>query len=289
MGDREDRNSRPQPAPTLTYPDITLAQMLDDTAREHPDYIATTLYDSDLTYGEIAKKVNETAHALAGLGVGKGDRVALILPNSPTYMIAFFGIIRLGAVAVNVNVMTRGAELVRLLNDADAGIVVTLDLFVQNVIEIRGQTPVRTVILHSVFGLEKKLESGATGGILIFNDLISSQPSTPYAPQASPDDTAVLQYTSGSSGAPKTTVLTHRNFVSNIIQLDAVMPKDTPVNAGVICIVPFFHIFGLTIGLLISVFKAYRMILLPQFDWSSILSLFELIQKYRPFSFPAVS
>lgn len=273
----------------LEYPDISLAEFLIRTAVDHPGCVATTLYGNDISYGEINRKVNAMAHAFLEMGVRKGDRVALVLPNSPTYVIAFFALMKIGAVAVNINVMTQADELVGALVHAGAAMAVTLDLFVHNLVQVLPRTPVRRIILHSVFGLEKKIKTeNEVPEPLIFNELVSTHPDSEPSPDAFPGDLAVLQYTSGSTGAPKAAALSHRNMVSNILQVNAAMATESPYNASVICIIPFFHVFGLSICMLLSVYKAYRMVLLPQFDWSSMLSLLEMIDTYRPFSFPAV-
>jgi long-chain acyl-CoA synthetase len=164
-----------------------------------------------------------------------------------------------------------------------------LDIFVQSALKVFKETPLEQIIIHSVFGMEAKLdlETGIPKP-LIFNDLVSSHPWEEPPMAATVDDIAVLQYTSGATGTPKAAVLTHRNIVSNMFQINASMPQHAPENGAVICIIPFFHVFGMTVCMNISVFKGYRMVLLPRFDWSSVLSLMELIEKYRPYSFPAV-
>ena len=103
---------------SLTYPNVTLQKFLIKTADAHPDYIATTLNDANITFRELNEKVNKFAHALEKIGVKKGDRIALLLVNSPTYVIAFFAILKLGAVVVNLNVGTQGEELISCLQDS---------------------------------------------------------------------------------------------------------------------------------------------------------------------------
>jgi long-chain acyl-CoA synthetase len=273
----------------LEYPDISLAEFFLRTSADHPGYTATTLYGNDLSYAEIGRKAIAMAHAFREMGVRKGDRVALILPNSPTYVIAFFALMNIGAVAVNINVMAQADELARALVHAGAATAVTLDLFVHNLVQVLPRTPVRHIVLHSVFGLEKNLKKeGAFPPPMIFNELVASHPDSDVSLDASPDDVAVLQFTSGSTGAAKAVALSHRNIVSNIMQISAAMSTKAPDNAAVICIIPFFHVFGLSVCMLLSVYKGYRMVLVPQFDWSSMLTLLEMIDVYRPFSFPAV-
>jgi long-chain acyl-CoA synthetase len=273
----------------LEYPDVSLPYFLIHGAEKHPGYIASTFNDTDITYKEMNEKVNRFAHALRALGIEKGDRVALLLPNTPTSIIACYGILKMGAIVVNINVMTAGEELEGLLNDSGSRMVVTLDLFLQNALRVVGKTRVERIAIHSVFGLEKKItpERGLPD-ILIFNDLVSSHPTEEPELRCAPENIAVLQYTSGATGTPKAAVLTHKNIVCNVIQVNSAMALEGLENGAVICIIPFFHVFGMTICLHLSIYKGYRMILVPQFDWSAALSLLELIEKYRPVSFPAV-
>lgn len=141
---------------TLEYPDIPVYSFLTKTTAAHPEHIAMTFNDQDTTYAELAEKVSRFAFILREQGVKKGDRVALILVNSPTYVIAFFALMKLGAVAANLSVGVSGDELASCLNNAGAKMVITLDLFSRNLYNIIQRTPVRTVILHSVFGMEKR-------------------------------------------------------------------------------------------------------------------------------------
>jgi long-chain acyl-CoA synthetase len=274
----------------LTYPEIPIQRFLSDTVDRHPDHVAVTFNDLHFTYRDVNERVNRFAQALLKLGVEKGDRVALLLVNSPTYVFAFFAVMKLGAVVVNLNVGIQGEELARCLNDSGAKAVVTLDLFAHGLYAVIRNTGVKTVILHSVFGLEKSmaLEEGAPPP-LIFQELLASAGTVEEpAPRVFPGDVAVLQYTSGSTGAPKAATLTHNNIVSSVLQSDAWVGISDAGNAAVLCVIPFFHVFGMSACLLISVLKGYRMVLVPRIDLMDILSLMETLKTYKPIAFPAV-
>jgi long-chain acyl-CoA synthetase len=275
---------------SLTYPEVPIHRFLSDTVDRHPDYVAMSFNEIHFTYNELNERVNRFAHALLKLGVEKGDRVALLLVNSPTYVFAFFSVVKLGAVVVNLSVGIQGEELARCLNDSGAKAVVTLDLFAQGVYAVIRKTGVKAVILHSVFGLEKgmALEQGVPQPLL-FQDLVASAGTAEEpAVRVSPGDVAVLQYTSGSTGAPKAASLTHKNVVASVLQSDGWVGISDAGNAAVLCLIPFFHVFGMSACLLISVLKGYRMVLLPRIDLMDILSLMETLKTYRPISFPAV-
>jgi long-chain acyl-CoA synthetase len=274
----------------LSYPEVPIHRFLLDTVDRHPDYVAVTFNEIHLTYKDLNERVNRFAHALLTLGVEKGDRVAFLLVNSPTYVFAFFAVMKLGAIVVNLNLGIQGEELARCLNDSGAKAIVTLDLFAQGVYAVIKKTGVKTVILHSVFGLEKKmpLEQGVPHPRLFQELLASAESSEEPAFRVSPEDVAVLQYTSGSTGAPKAATLTHNNLVSSVLQSEIWIGISDAGNAAVLCVIPFFHVFGMSACLLISVLKGYRMVLVPRIDLMDILSLMETLKTYKPLSFPAV-
>lgn len=284
------RHYAPHVPRTLNYPATPLYRFLGDTAAQHPDDCAMTFNDQDTTYAQLNEKVVRLAAILSQQGVQKGDRVALILVNSPTYVISFFALMKLGAIAANLSVGISGEELANCLNNAGAKVAVTLDLFARNLYGVIQNTPVKSVILHSVFGLEKKIAAGAgLPAPQIFADLMAdTREIAKTDTEVFPGDVAVLQYTSGSTGTPKAATLTHANLVASVYQSDAWMGVTDEQNGAVLCVIPFFHVFGLTACLLIAVRKGYRMLLLPRMDAMDILSLTKMLETFRPISFPAV-
>ena len=214
----------------------------------------------------------------------------LLFINSPTYVIAFFAAIKLGAIVANISVGIQGEELARCLNDSGAGIVITLDLFARNIYQVIKKTGVRTVVLHSIFGLEKKipLEAGDPQPQIFQEETASASSAEEPPVQVSPEDVAVLKFKSGSTGIPKAAVLTHANLIASVLQSDAWMGEQNAGNAAALCVIPFFHVFGLSACLLVSVLKGYRMVLLPRIHPLDILSLMKINETYRPISFPVV-
>jgi long-chain acyl-CoA synthetase len=277
-------------SPSITYPEIPIPRFLTDTVGKHPDYIAVTFNEIHISYQELNERVNRFASALQKAGVGKGDRVAFLLVNSPTYVVAFFAVLKLGAVVVNLNVGIQGEELVRCLNHSGAKMAVTLDLFAPNIYRVVKRTGVKIIILHSVLGLEKKipLEEGAPRPRLYQEVLASVEGAEEPIIPISSKDLAILQYTSGSTGSPKAAMLTHANVVASVMQSASWVGIEGAGNAAVVCIIPFFHVFGMSACLLISVLRGYRMILLPRINLMDILSLMKILDTYKPISFPAV-
>ncbi|MBP1712847.1 MAG: lcfA [Deltaproteobacteria bacterium] len=276
--------------PSILYPNIPIPRFLMDTAAKHPDFIAISFNELEISYQELNERANRFAAALQKAGLEKGDRIAFLLVNSPTYVIGFFAVMKIGAIVVNLNVGIQGEELTRCLNDSGAKAVITLDLFALNLYRVIKKTKVEMVILHSVLGLEKKIlrEEGAPP-FRLYQEVLASIPSSSEpAVSVSSEDIAVLQYTSGSTGAPKAAILTHANVVASVMQSDTWVGIKGAGNAAVICIIPFFHVFGMSAGLLISVLHGYKMVLLPRIDTLDILPLMKLLEKHRPVSFPAV-
>ena len=275
---------------SLSYPEIPVHHFLLDTVEKHPEDTAITFNEMDYSYKVLNERVNRFAHALLALGVEKGDRIAFLLVNSPIYVFAFFAAMKIGAVGVNLSVGIQGEELARCLKASGAKVVVTLDLFAQNVYQVIRATEVKSVILHSVFGIEKRMS--VQEGLpqpLIFQDLVASADSAGEPKvHVSARDTAMLQYTSGSTGTPKAATLTHSNLVSSVLQSDSWLGVRGEGNAAILCIIPFFHVFGMTACLLAPVLKGYRMVLLPRMDLMDILGLMNTLDTYKPISFPAV-
>jgi long-chain acyl-CoA synthetase len=275
---------------SITYPEIPIHRFLLDTVAKHPDDIAISFNEMQLSYKELNARINMFALALQKAGVEKGERIALLLVNSPVYVIAFFAVLKIGAVVVNLNVGIHGEELIRCLDESGAKGVVTMDLFAQNIYKVIKNTRVKTIILHSVMGLEKKMRfnEGAPQPRLFQEVLAEARNTEEPAVQVSPRDVAVLQYTSGSAGVPKAATLAHSNLVASVLQSETWMGIENAGNAAVMCVIPFFHVFGMSACLLLSVLKGYKMVLLPRIDLKDILSLIKTIETYRPISFPAV-
>lgn len=280
-----------------TPPSGTIAQLLAGSAARHPTFVALRFSDLELTYSELQQRAAATASGLALLGIGRGDRVALMLPNTPTYVIAFYALMQLGAVVVNISAGSQGSELLGILTDSGAAALISLDLFLPGIYKVLERSPVKHLLITSVQGLEKRIPPPASGAPLRHFDELgrlgqaaasASAAASAPAPNVAEDDLAVIQYTSGSTGAPKGVMLSHRNILASVRQTDAWMNAPVTPNAGVICIIPFFHVFGMVIGLHLTIAKAYRLILIPRFDALDLMPLVQLIERQRPISLPAV-
>ena len=292
----------------IEYPRIPLHQVLRDAAKALPDHTATVFYGAKLTYRELDEKADRFAAGLRGIGVKKGDRVGIMLPNSPTYLIAFFGVLRAGASVVQTNILYKARELEELYNDAGATVVVTLDIFLPNLLKAKPKTPIKHVIvadvkdflpglLAALYPIKKMKDLKKEGHwplvvprepwVSQFMDLLASPPQPGKEPPVDPaNDVAVFQYTGGTTGTPKGAMLTHHNLVANVYQCAAWVPFSKPGQEVMMAALPMFHVFGLTVAMLIAVKLGATIVLHP--NPREIEKILKLITKHRPTLFPGV-
>jgi long-chain acyl-CoA synthetase len=293
---------------TIPFPEITLPDVLDRTAQRFPQRVALRFYlDARLpvpalTYGELQDATRRFATALFQLGVRKGDRVALMLPNCPEFVIAFYGALRIGAIPVNTNPMYVSREMREQFEDSGCETVVLLDQFYPRLREIHAATRVRRTIVVDVaetlpwyarplvhLAQRRKGESvevPAETDIYWFKDLLRRYPPTPPGADLKPSDVALLQYTGGTTGTPKGAMLTHRNLVTNSYQAKAWFPRTATRCEIFLGAIPFFHVYGLTSVLLFGVAAGAEIVMIPRPRPVDIV--LEAIQRFRVTLFPGV-
>ncbi|MBI2973805.1 MAG: long-chain fatty acid--CoA ligase [Armatimonadetes bacterium] len=285
---------------TLSYPEIAVPQFLDDTAARHPGTVATVFFGASLTYRDLHDLAVRFAGALARLGVKPGDRVSLHLPNSPQFLIAYYGAMKAGAIVVPFNPLYVEREIEHQLIDSGAEVAVTLDLLYPRLAAVRQRTHVREVIttaindffpplLRLLYPLKARRE-GHVVSIPAARDIhrftaLAETPAPPPDVRINPHDTAVLLYTGGTTGVPKGAVLTHRNLACNVLQARAWFTGLRPGQDTVVAVIPFFHSYGMTSAMNFSVSTATRMVLIPRFQLDMVLGA---IDRYRPQIFPGV-
>ncbi len=276
----------------IDYPEVPLDRLLKESASKHPDAVAIIFEGYKMTYKELDEAVDRLATALQDLGVEKGDKVAIFLPNCPQFVIAYYAILRAGGVVTAVNPLYTERELEYQLNNAEAVGIVTLDLLYERVAKVRDRTGLKFVIVTSLKDYLPKLKAvlgtllgkvptakvEPAPGIYFLKDLLAKYPPEPKPVEINPkEDLACLQYTGGTTGVPKGAMLTHYNLVANAVQasywLNAEEAKE--VHVGVL---PLFHIYGMTTVMNSPIYKAGVMVLIPRFDAKKVL---EAIQKYK--------
>ena len=289
------RHYDPDVPASLVYPSVPLQAMLDDAAENHPNSTATIFFNRKRSYRSISEAAWRFANGLRRLGVKTGDRVALLLPNSPQFVIAFYGALRAGAIVVPCNPLYTPPELQHQLADSGATVVVALSRLYPVVKAARVGTAVEHVIVTNIkeemppilrvlFTLAREKKDGhrqrfaGDPGAISMREALSA-PTDPFDAGTGPDDLAVLQYTGGTTGISKAAMLSHRALVANTLQCRAWF---TNMRDGVdvaMAVMPFFHVYGLTVVMSLAVQGAAAMILVPQWDLEHVL---KDVQRYRP-------
>jgi long-chain acyl-CoA synthetase len=275
----------------VDIPEEPITAALYRAAAEFPDRVAVDFEGRSTTYRELARQVDCAANMLVGLGVEPGDRVAIALPNCAAHMVAFYATLRIGAVVVEHNPLYTASELAHQLADSGSTVAICWEKTAAAVVAVRDQTDVRTVISVDVsrdLPLGKRLALGLPvpkarriraslcaprpAGTLSWHDVVARATPLPAdhpAPVSS--DTALLQYTGGTTGTPKGAVLTHRNLVANAIQ-GAVWTGVRRGQEVIIGALPFFHAFGLTLCLTFATRVAATLVAFPKFDAEAVLA-----------------
>lgn len=291
--------SRAVGLPLDTAPRL-MTQMFDAAVARFGDRSAVDFFGRSISYAELAAQVERATLGLQALGVVKGTRVALSLPNTPHYPVLFLAVLRAGGTVVNVNPLYVDRELRHLLADSGAEIVATSDmsemharvcriaeeLGVRHVITCRiaEALPMVKSLAYRVFkrGDMAKVPTGAR--YVSFAALVAKR-GTPVAVDVTPDATAVLQYTGGTTGLPKAAMLSHANLVSNADAMVIHVGGESATQDRVLGVLPLFHVFALTTVFSFSIRTGSQMILMPRFELEAML---KIIEKSRPTFFPAV-
>src|SRR3990167_5844286 len=280
--------------PSIEYPNKTIADFLSETAEKFSQKRAIIFFGKKINYKELHSLTIKFANALVNMGVKKGDRVAIMLPNCPHEVIAYYSVLKIGAIVVQFNPLYTERETEYQLNDSDSEIIIILDVLYKNLKNIINKTPIKNIILCSISDflpfpkniIYRLKERNETGVILkehkvshyIFSKLIKESPAKLVNINISPDDIALLQYTGGTTGIPKGAILTHRNLVANTIQCRHWFSKAEVGKETFLSVLPFFHIFCMTSSLNLPVHLASSMILLPRFKPLDVL---KAIERYR--------
>lgn len=291
----------------IEIPDVSLTQILDDTAKRFPRRRALAFFGRSLTYSQLLSEVDHFAGALRTLGVHKGDRISLVLPNCPQHVIAFYATLRLGAIAVPHDPLCTASELRRQLDDSGSRIVIVFDKAYEALLEaVEGETDIENIIVTSLSdylpwmknltlqlpldstrrrreGLVSERPPGLE--VLTFLDLLydsrSRHRQTPIDPA---EDLAVLLYSGSTAGHDVGAMLTHRNLVANAYQCALWSPPAGRRSYHVtLTVLPLFHTFGLTFGLNSTLAGGGTVVLVPHFDIDLVLAA---VRRHKPSLFP---
>ena len=282
--------------PEIQVPDIPLWRFLEESARRFPQNVALEFLGKTLSYQELWGLARRFAQGLKDLGVRPGDRVAIMLPNSPQFVIAFYGTLLAGGVGVNTNPMYTPRELHHQLRDAGARFLVILDQLLPRYLEVKGEVPVEKVVRTGIQDylpfpknllypllLRRKGEAPKALEGLPWRAFL--RPGTPRPVPLDLDDLALLQYTGGTTGLAKGAMLTHRNLSANALQVRAWIPDFREGEEVVLGAIPFFHVYGMTVAMNLALLGGAKLVLLPR---PEIKAIVEAIEKHQVTLFPGV-
>jgi long-chain acyl-CoA synthetase len=262
----------------IDYPEVPLHELLRKSAKTHPEKAAVAYFGREITYADLDMFSDRFAAALASLGVKKGGKVAVFLSNIPQFIIAFFGVIKAGAVVTTISPLHKEREVTYQLNDSEAETIVTLDTLYPIVEAVWRKTKLKHAVVTNMEEYAKNPANTKTPqapNIHSFQELL--KPAEPPSVDINPhEDLAALQYTGGTTGVAKGAMLTHLNLVSNAVAFAAWI-RGTSADTFLAAL-PLFHIYGMTTSMTVPVSLAAKMVLLPRFEPASAL---ETIQRHR--------
>jgi long-chain acyl-CoA synthetase len=297
---KPDRHD-PRVPRTLEYSSQCLPKTLEDNGLRFAGHVATEFFGAKLRYGELWDQVLRCARVLSDLGVRPGTKVALMLPNCPQTIIAYYATLWLGGVAVLTNPMYMGREILHQWGDAEAEVLVVLDHLVPKVEPVIPKTKIRKVLVTSLkeylpfplnllYPLKARKEKLFTAvpyerNMLNFKHSLKAAKPDPPGCTVTMDDLALLQYTGGTTGLSKGVMLSHRNIQANVAQLAAWIPDLRWGEERMLAILPFFHVFGMTVVMNLGLYIGGTVILVPRFEVNQFL---KILHKSKPTLFPGV-
>jgi long-chain acyl-CoA synthetase len=311
MTDRIWLSSYPQGVPAdidpSQYP--SLVALMEESFKKYAGRTAYSFMGKDITYAQTDSLSRAFAAYLQGLGLVKGDRVAIMMPNVPQYPVAVAAILRAGLVVVNVNPLYTPRELEHQLKDSGAKAVVIIENFATTLEQCITHTPVKHVVLcamgdqlgllkgtlvnYAVRNVKKMVPAYNLPGAVRFNEAVARGTKAPFQnPPVKADDVAVLQYTGGTTGVSKGAVLLHRNVIANVLQSEVWnQPVMAKIPAGEqstgVCALPLYHIFAFTVGMMLSMRMGGKLVLIP--NPRDIPGVLKELSKHTIHSFPAVN
>ncbi|KOR79930.1 long-chain fatty acid--CoA ligase [Bacillus sp. FJAT-21352] len=286
----------------LSYEDKPLYSFLKESAEEFPDKVSIHFQGKELTFREVHESALKFAAYLKSIGLQKGERVAVMLPNCPQGVISFFGILMAGGVVVQTNPTYTERELEYQMKDSGAKMILVMDILFPRVSAVASRTDIEHIIVTAIkeylpfpknliYPFIQKKQYGIVinveheGNHHLFSEIMKRKITevVDTVPIDVNNDLALLQYTGGTTGFPKGVMLTHKNLLANTKMCNAWLYKNKRGEERILAILPFFHVYGMTTVLVLSVMEGNTMIIMPKFDVEATL---KTIQKQKPTMFP---
>ncbi|OQY36842.1 MAG: hypothetical protein DRI56_11040 [Chloroflexota bacterium] len=287
---------------TIDYPKVPLFHFLEESARRYPNRPCTIFKGAVISYQEMDSLTNRLAAGLADLGVKKGDRVGIFIPNTPQFLMAYYAVLKIGGVVVATNPMYSAREIEHQANDSGMKIMLVMSNFYNQVKKVQPNTKIRQIIVTNIketlspvtallFTLFKEKKSGFRV-TLQDNDIWMPDLIAKYKPEdrpdveVSPDDNAIFQYSGGTTGTPKAAIAMHRNLVANTLQIQFWMPNAVMGKEVVLMAIPLYHVYGMVAGMNFALSAGASLVMVP--DARDIKDVVVNLEKYKATIFPAV-
>ncbi len=288
---------------TIEYPKVPLFHFLEEAARKYPDRACTIFKGAVVSYRDVNKMADSIAAALVEMGVKKGDRVGMFMPNIPQFVPAYFGILKAGGVVVAVNPTYPVEEILTPVNDAGIEVMFCMSRFYGKVKEVRAKSGLKKIIVTNIkeglppalrllFTLAREKKEGdrvdsLDAGDVLMQDLLKTHANSPKPPiEITPDDTALFQYSGGTTGVPKGAVAMHRNIVANTLQIKTWMTGLDEGKEVVLMGIPLFHVYGMVAGMNFAMACGASMVMIP--NARDLKDVLENISKHKATIFPGV-
>jgi len=286
----------------IEYPAIPLFKLLEEAAEKYPNRPCTIFKGAVITYQEMNQLTDRLAAGLAEIGIKKGDRVGIFMPNIPQFVLAYFAILKAGAIVVATNPLYTSREIEHQVNDAGIEIMLVMSSFYKLLKETQPRTKIRTLIVTNIkealpsttrllFTLAMEKKGGhrveLAQGDFWMKDLIARhKPDDRPKLEIGPNDFALFQYSGGTTGISKGAIALHRNLVANALQIRSWMPPAIEGNETVLMAIPLFHVFGMVAGMLFALRAVSSLVMVPNpRDMKDIIAN---IKKYKPTIYPGV-
>lgn len=296
------KNYDKQVPPTIDYPQVPLFSFLEDAALKFPDIPCTIFEGAKITYREMNAYTDRLAAGLAEVGIKKGDRVGIFMPNSPQFVIAYFAILKIGGIVVAVNPLYSSREIEHQVNDAGIEVMMVMSNFYNKIKEVQPKTCIRKVIVTNIketfppllsflFTMFSEKKKGfhieiAPEDISMWDLINKHNPEDRPKVNVGPEDIALFQYSGGTTGISKGAIALHRNLVANTLMIRTWLHTCKDGKEAMLMAIPLFHVYGMVAGLCFGIRIAASMVLIP--DPRETKKILENIQKYKTSIYPGV-